>query len=118
MPDDLLKRAKEEVAILRSGIKYLGYLRMEEDSALRFTDLIQELSDALKEKDKKLEDALGWKKYYEKENERQHLYLESYGRRLDAIRHAYYIEDVPPGIEEWVKKHDKPQPQKDKQPGC
>jgi len=51
--------------------------------------LIAELSAKLRESDR-------WRKYYEKESEERGWRLDSYGRRLTAIKEAYYSEDVPP----------------------
>ena len=48
MSKDLLKRAEEEIVVLKSAVESLGYLRIEEDNALKFIALIQDLLDKLK----------------------------------------------------------------------
>ena len=110
---ELLKETDAIVKFITDCSKEIGTITYTKSEGLHVAKIIKALAEELGRKDEKLKDALGWKRYYEKENERQHLFLESYGRRLNAIREAYYIEDEVPGIAEWIKKHEKPQPKQE-----
>ena len=55
MSKDLLKRAEEEITVLKLAVESLGYLQIEEDNALKFIALIQELLDKLKGDAERLE---------------------------------------------------------------
>ena len=103
MTEELLKQADDEIKQLQENLELDDCM----DSKY-WLKLIKALADEIRGKEKKLKDALGWKKHYEKDNARQNLYLESYGRRLNAIREAYFSEANPPGMEEWAKKYDQP----------
>lgn len=101
-----MPRTTEELqkdALFKKTIKFLSTVKLvrEKDNfpMVKAISFVAELSASLRESD-------GWRKHYEKESEERGWRLESYGRRLNAVREAYYSEDVPPEFTTPPKKED------------
>lgn len=108
--EEILKDAK----VLIAGSKQDGKGFIRDVLVDSMAILIAELSAKLRESEKALKDAKIWRRHYEREYEYSNCRVESYGRRLNAIREGYFSEDVPPGIEELVEKYELTPPKKEK----